>query len=158
MAPIGSGYRTHVTGLTHDQMGFPTSRPDEVNEFMNRLFRKIDNYYHDVLMFDEYLLEDADVAIVAYGCVARSAHYAVDLARERGYKVGLLTLKTLFPFARPAVEKLCMQCSQVVVPEMNMGQISREVKRVNNGKSRIRTLNRVDGQIITPSEILKAIS
>ncbi|OBQ57677.1 2-oxoacid:acceptor oxidoreductase subunit alpha [Halodesulfovibrio spirochaetisodalis] len=157
MAAIGQGYRCHVTGLTHDQMGYPTSRPDEVNEFMTRLFRKIDNYYHDVLIVDEYQLEDAEYAVVAYGCVARSAHHAVDQARARGHKVGLLTLKTLFPFARPAVEKLCMQCEHILVPEMNMGQISREVKRVNNGRTRIRTLNRVDGQIITPSEILKAI-
>ncbi len=124
---------------------------------MTRLFRKIDNYYHDVVLVDEYCLEDADYAVIAYGCVARSAHHAVDQARERGHKVGLLTLKTLFPFARPAVEKLCMQCEHLLVPEMNMGQMSREVKRVNNGRSRIRTLNRVDGQIITPSEILKAI-
>ncbi len=157
MAPIGSGYRTHVTGLTHDTMGFPTSRPDEVNDAMKRLFRKIDQFYGDIMMVDEFMCEDAEVAVVAYGSVARSAHYAVEQARERGVKAGLLTLKTLYPFARPAVEKLCRKCRHVLVPEMNMGQISREVKRVNNGLTRVRTLNRVDGQIITPSEILKAI-
>lgn len=157
MAPLGSGYRTHVTGLTHDQMGFPTAQPAEVDDFIKRLFRKIDQFYPDIMLVDEHLLEDADVAVVAYGSVARSAHYAVEQARERGYKAGLLTLQTLFPFARPAVEKLCRRCKHILVPEMNMGQISREVKRVNNGHTLVRTLNRVDGQIITPSEILKAI-
>ncbi len=157
MAAIGSGYRIHVTGLTHDEMGFPTSRPDEVNEAMKRIFRKIDQFYGDIMMVDEFMTHDAEVGVVAYGSVARSARYAVEQARDRGVRAGLLTLKTLFPFARPAVERLCLQCRHVLVPEMNMGQISREVKRVNNGKTRVRTLNRVDGQIITPSEILKAI-
>ncbi len=157
MAPIGSGYRTHVTGLTHDVMGYPTQRPDEVKDAMLRLFRKIDQYYGDIQMADEYMMDDAEVAVVAYGSVARSAHLAVEQARERGAKAGLLTLKTLFPFPRPAVEKLTHRCHTVVVPEMNMGQMSREVKRVNNGRTKVRTINRVDGQIITPSEILKAI-
>lgn len=157
MAPLGSGYRTHVTGLTHDILGFPTAKPDEVDEFNRRLFRKIDQFYSDILLTEEYELDDCEVAVIAYGSVARSAHYAVEQARSRGHKVGLLTLQTLFPFARPAVEMLCRRCKHVLVPEMNMGQMSREVKRVNNGQTRVRTLNRVDGQIITPSEILKAI-
>lgn len=157
MPPIGTGYRMHYTGLTHDVMGFPTSRPDEVNEAMSRIFRKIDQFYPDIQLVDEYMLEDADIAVVAYGSVARSAHLAVEQARERGYKAGLLTLKTLFPFPRPAVEKLTKRCTAVIVPEMNMGQMSREVKRVNNGNTRVKTINRVDGQIISPSEILKAI-
>ncbi|MFV0420659.1 2-oxoacid:acceptor oxidoreductase subunit alpha [Oleidesulfovibrio sp.] len=157
MPPIGTGYRMHYTGLTHDVMGFPTSRPDEVNEAMSRMFRKIDQFYPDIQLVDEYMLEDADIAVVAYGSVARSAHLAVEQARERGYKAGLLTLKTLFPFPRPAVEKLTKRCTAVIVPEMNMGQMSREVKRVNSGSTRVKTINRVDGQIISPSEILKAI-
>jgi 2-oxoglutarate ferredoxin oxidoreductase subunit alpha len=109
------------------------------------------------MMVDEHLTEDADVVVVAYGSVARASHLAVEQARERGFKAGLLSLKTLFPFPRPAVETMTRRCDLVVVPEMNMGQISREVKRVNNGQARVRTINRVDGQIITPSEILKVI-
>jgi 2-oxoglutarate ferredoxin oxidoreductase subunit alpha len=157
MPPIGTGYRMHYTGLTHDVMGFPTSRPEEVNEAMSRMFRKIDQFYPDIQMVDEYLLDDAEIAVIAYGSVARAAHLAVEQARERGYKAGLLTLKTLFPFPRPAVEKLTKRCGAVIVPEMNMGQMSREVKRVNSGSTRVKTINRVDGQIISPSEILKAI-
>lgn len=157
MPALGSGYRYHVTGLTHDEKGYPTSRPEEVLGLMNRLFRKIDQFFYDIQLMDEFLCEDAEVAVIAYGCVARSAHLAVTMAREKGYKAGLLTLKTLFPFPRPVVEKLARQCKTLVVPELNMGQISREVKRVNNGASQVLKLNRVDGQIITPQEIHKAI-
>lgn len=158
MAAIGSGYRHHVTGLTHDVMGYPTSRPQEVEDFNHRLFRKIDQFFDDIQMVDEFMTDDAEVGVVAYGSVARSAHYAVAKAREEGIKAGLITLKTLFPFPRKYVEKLCRRCDVVIVPEMNMGQMSREVKRVNNGACRVRTINRVDGQIITPSQILKSLS
>jgi 2-oxoglutarate ferredoxin oxidoreductase subunit alpha len=80
------------------------------------------------------------------------------MAREQGIKAGLLKLKTLFPFPKTTVQALARQCRAVIVPEMNMGQISREVKRVNNGFTKVITNNRVDGQIITPSEIFKNIS
>lgn len=157
MPALGDGYRFHVTGLTHDVNGYPTSRPDEVEKLMQRLFRKIDQFFYDIQIVEETACEDAEVAVIAYGCVARSAHLAVLQAREKGIKAGLLKLKTLFPFPRPAVDRIIRQCRTVIVPELNMGQMSREVKRVNDGHSRIRTLNRIDGQIITPAEILKLL-
>lgn len=157
MPPLGSGYRYHVTGLTHDEHGYPTNKKSEVNALMHRLFRKIDQFFYDIQLVEEVETEDAEVVVVAYGCVARSAKLAITQARESGCKAGLLVLKTLFPFPRTYVEKLARQCKKVIVPEMNMGQISREVKRVNNGLSRVVTINRVDGQIITPGEILKKI-
>ncbi|RQD56275.1 MAG: 2-oxoacid:acceptor oxidoreductase subunit alpha [Desulfonatronovibrio sp. MSAO_Bac4] len=157
MPPVGKGYRYHVTGLTHDDHGYPTSKPKEVEHFINRIFRKIDQFFYDIQIVDEIKCEDAETCIIAYGCVGRAAELAVEMAREQGEKVGLLKLKTLFPFPRPIVEKMLRQCSSVLVPEMNMGQISREVKRVNNGQSKVNTINRVDGQIITPGEILKKI-
>ncbi|WP_291318855.1 2-oxoacid:acceptor oxidoreductase subunit alpha [Desulfonatronospira sp.] len=154
MPPLGSGYRYHVTGLIHDDHGYPTSNPMEVEQIMYRLFRKIDQFFYDIQMVDEILCQDAEICVIAYGCVARSAELAVQQAREQGVRAGLLKLKTLFPFPRPAVEKMLRQCSSILVPEMNMGQMSREIKRVNNGQSKILTLNRVDGQIITPGQIL----
>ncbi|ACV68689.1 2-oxoacid:acceptor oxidoreductase subunit alpha [Desulfohalobium retbaense] len=157
MPPLGSGYRFHVTGLTHDENGYPTSKTDEVDDLVKRLHRKIDQFFYDIQVVHEEQCEDAEVAVITYGCVARSAHLAVQQAREKGYKVGLLELNTLFPFARSAVERLTRQCRALVVPEMNMGQISREVKRVNNGRAQILTLNRVDGQIVTPGELLKTV-
>ena len=158
MPPLGSGYRIHYTGLTHDEMGYPTQRPDEIEESISRLFRKIDQFYPDIMLVEEYLTDGAEVAVVAYGSVARSARHAVDRARAEGVNAGLLELKTLFPFPRPHVVKLARRCKCLVVPEMNMGQISREVKRVNNGQTRIRTINRIDGRIITPAQILRALT
>ncbi len=158
MPPIGSGYRHHVTGLTHDVLGFPTQRPDEVKAIMERLFRKIDQFYPDIMLVEEYMTEDADIGVVAYGSVARSAELAIDMAREQGYKAGLIKLKTLFPFPKPFVNRLAARCSRIVVPEMNMGQMSREVKRVAARTTSIRTVNRIDGQIITPTQICKAIT
>ncbi|MCS7280976.1 MAG: 2-oxoacid:acceptor oxidoreductase subunit alpha [Desulfobacterota bacterium] len=157
MANFGEGYRYHVTGLTHDVRGFPTNRPEEVDPFIRRLFRKISQNFNDVQIGESFLTEDADLTIVAYGCVARSAKRACVEARERGMKVGLLKLNTLWPFMRTEVEKVLSRSKIVLVPEMNMGQISREVKRVNRGTSKIFTINKVDGTPITPDEILLKI-
>ncbi|MFP4168003.1 MAG: 2-oxoacid:acceptor oxidoreductase subunit alpha [Desulfonatronovibrionaceae bacterium] len=157
MPPLGYGYRYHVTGLTHDDHGYPTSRPKEVKDFMERIFRKIDQYFYDIQLTEEVDTEDAEICVVAFGCVARAAELAVHQARESGIRAGLLKLGTLFPFPRPAVEKMARQCKALVVPEMNMGQISREIKRVNQGITTVRTLNRVDGKTIAPAEILKLI-
>jgi 2-oxoglutarate ferredoxin oxidoreductase subunit alpha len=157
MAPFGEGYRYHVTGLIHDVRGFPTQRPDEIEPFVSRLFRKVSQGFPEIMMTRSFMMDDAEVGVVAYGSVSRSARRAVTLAREQGIKAGLLDLVTLFPFPRPAVEGVLRQCRAVLVPEMNMGQISREVKRVNQGVSRIEKHNRIDGQFITPEEILKRL-
>jgi 2-oxoglutarate ferredoxin oxidoreductase subunit alpha len=158
MANFGEGYRYHVTGLTHDIRGFPTSRPDEIGPFIARLHRKISQHFSEIQMAEFFLTEDAEVTIIAYGCVARSAKRAVYEAREKGLKVGLLKLVTLWPFMRSAVEKILQTSRILMVPEMNMGQISREVKRVNRGVARVVALNKVDGTIITPQEILDRIT
>jgi 2-oxoglutarate ferredoxin oxidoreductase subunit alpha len=157
MANFGEGYRYHVTGLTHDIRGFPTSRPDEISPFITRLHRKISQHFSEIQMAEFFQTEDAEITIVAYGCVARSAKRAVIEARERGLKVGLLKLMTIWPFVRSAVEKVLQNSKILLVPEMNMGQISREVKRVNRGIAKVFTLNKVDGTIITPDEILNRI-
>ncbi|MRR37370.1 2-oxoacid:acceptor oxidoreductase subunit alpha [bacterium] len=153
MAAFGDGYRHHVTGLTHDERGFPTQRSDEIDAFMRRLFRKITQGFHEIQRVETFMMEDAEIAVIAYGSVARSSRRAVIEAREHGVKAGLLQLVTLFPFPRRYVEKVLDQCRAVLVPEMNIGQISREVKRVRINGSRVETLNRVDGRLITPREI-----
>ena len=154
MANFGEGYRYHVTGLTHDIRGFPTSRPDEIGPFMARLHRKISQHFSEIQKAEFFQTEDAELTVVAYGCVARSAKRAVREARERGIKAGLLKLVTIWPFMRAAVERLLQTSKTLLVPEMNMGQISREVKRVNRGVAKVYTFNKVDGTIITPEEIL----
>ncbi len=157
MAPFGHGYRYHVTGLIHDVRGFPTERPDEIVPFLNRLFRKINQHFFDILMVEEHLAADAEVLVIAYGSVARSAKRAVDDARRRGIKAGLLKLVTLWPFPRRLLDTHLRRARAVLVPELNMGQISREVKRVNQGMTRVEKLNRVDGRLITPEEILERL-
>jgi len=154
MGIFGDGYRYHVTGLIHDVRGYPTERPDEIVPFLNRLFRKITQHFHDIQMVREEQTADAEILVVAYGSVARSARRAVIEARERGIKAGLLQLITLWPFPRRHLEPLLRQVRAALVPELNMGQMSREVKRVNQGMTRVETLNRIDGNLITPDEIM----
>ncbi|TFH35046.1 MAG: 2-oxoacid:acceptor oxidoreductase subunit alpha [Dehalococcoidia bacterium] len=157
MAAYGEGYRFHVTGLMHDINGYPTERQDETEELMARLFNKVSKDFHLLQWYDSYYEDGAEVTVIAYGSVARSALRAVKLAREKGLPVGLLKLKMLWPFMRRTVMRYLASSRVVIVPEMNMGQLSREVKRVNQGACQIRTLNKVDGRMITPSEILTTI-
>ncbi|SPF46687.1 2-oxoglutarate synthase subunit KorA [Syntrophobacter sp. SbD1] len=154
MSVFGDGYRYHVTGLIHDVRGFPTERQDEITAFMNRIFRKITQHLPDIEQIDEEMTEDAEIVVIAYGSVSRSARRAVREARGLGVKAGLVQLVSLWPFPRQAVEAVLRRVRMVLVPELNMGQISREVKRVNKGATRVETLNRVDGSLITPGEIL----
>jgi len=157
MPDFGSGYRYHVTGLTHDTYGYPTTRSDEVEPLMRRLFSKISRDFDLLQWFDSYDVEDARINIIAYGSVARSAQHAVREGREKGMKVGLLKLKVIWPFMRRTVMRYLSSSEKVLVPEMNMGQLSREVKRVNQSKCQVISLNKVDGTLITPGEILSKL-
>ncbi len=157
MAVFGDGYRYHVTGLVHDVHGFPTERPDEIVPFLNRLHRKISQHFGDIQLVQDYLAADAEVLVIAYGSVARSAKRAVNYARDRGVKAGLSKLITLWPFPRRLLEPHLRRVRAVLVPELNFGQISREVKRINQGQTRVEKLNRLDGNLITPEEILERL-
>ena len=157
MPSFGEGYRYHVTGLLHDERGYPTSRADEVEPFIKRLFQKISQDFNELQWGETYYTEDSTLNIVAFGSVARAALRAVKEARARGMKVGLLKLLILFPFMRRKVTQLMESSSTILVPEMNMGQISREVKRVNQGRCRVETLNKVAHEAMTPEEILDKI-
>lgn len=157
MGIFGDGYRYHVTGLVHDVRGFPTERADEIVPFLNRLFRKINQHFHEIMMVKEEMAADAEVLVIAYGSVARSAQRAVREAREKGIKAGLLQLVTLWPFPRQILEPHLRRVRAVLVPELNLGQMSREVKRVNQGLTKVETLNRIDGSLITPGEIVERL-
>ena len=157
MPPFGEGYRYHVTGLSHDVRGYPTTRKDEVGPLMRRLFSKISKDYDRLQWCDSFYTEDAQITVIAYGCVVRAALRAVKEARGKGLKAGLIKLKLLWPFMRHTIVKVLENSPKVLVPEMNMGQISREVKRVNQGRCEVATLNKVDGTLITPGEILKTL-
>ncbi|RPH42034.1 MAG: 2-oxoacid:acceptor oxidoreductase subunit alpha [Desulfobulbaceae bacterium] len=155
MAAMGDGYRHHVTGLVHDERGFPTQQPKEVEQFLNRLHSKITKGFSEIVMTKSFDMDDADVCVIAYGSVARSAMRAIKDARAQGIKAGMVQLVTLFPFPRKVVDSALRQCKAVIIPEMNMGQISREIHRVNQAGTRIIKHNRIDGHLITPNEILK---
>jgi len=157
MSSMGDGYRHHVTGLVHDADGFPTDKPGEIEAFTKRQFRKITNGFFEIQITKKFNLEDAEIVVIAYGSVARSARHAVAMARAQGIKAGLIQLVTIFPFPKNTVVNMMRQCKAVLVPEMNMGQISREVKRVNPGTTEVFKYNRIDGQLITPLEIFEEI-
>ncbi|TET48521.1 MAG: 2-oxoacid:acceptor oxidoreductase subunit alpha [Dehalococcoidia bacterium] len=157
MPAFGDGYRYHVTGLYHDVRGYPTVRTDEVEPLIHRLFTKISKDFDRLQWFDAFETEDARVTVIAYGCVARAAHRAVRQAREKGLKVGLIKLKILWPFMRRTISGILANSQKVLVPELNVGQISREVKRVNESRCEVVTLNKVDGTPIKPAEILQKL-
>ncbi len=157
MPAFGEGYRYHVTGLYHDVRGYPTVRTDEVEPLIRRLFNKISKDYDRLQWFDAFAIEDAKITVIAYGCVARAALRAVQQAREKGLKVGLINLKILWPFMRRTITGILENSAKVLVPELNIGQISREVKRINQSHCEVLTLNKVDGTPIKPAEILRTL-
>lgn len=156
MPPFGEGYRYHVTGLCHDLRGFPTTRSDEVDFLLRRLLSKIQRDSDRLQWFDCWH-ENSETMVIAYGCVARAALRAVREARDKGHDVGLLKLKVMWPFMSATVGKTLDSCRRVLVPEMNFGQVSREVERVNQGRCELFTLNKVDGTAITPPEIVRKL-
>lgn len=158
MAAFGDSYRYHVTGLTHDINGFPTRNPKEIEAFVKRLFRKISNHKEQIQIYENFETEDADIIVIAYGSVSRSALRAVKIARKRGIKAGLLKLSTLFPFPKSEVQNIASKAIKLIIPEMNTGQISGEVKKaISDSPVEVIKLNRIDGSLITPKEILKYI-
>jgi 2-oxoglutarate ferredoxin oxidoreductase subunit alpha len=157
MASFGQGYRYHVTGLVHDERGFPTERPDEVQAFFARLFGKLERYRQDLALWRSYYLEDAEIALIAYGSPARAARHAAQVLRKMGKAAGVLQLITLFPFPDQVVKEMTEGKKLVVVPEMNRGQIKGEVERRMRGSARLLGVNRVDGALITPRQIVEAV-
>jgi 2-oxoglutarate ferredoxin oxidoreductase subunit alpha len=157
LAPFGEGYRFHITGLLHDARGFPTNRSDEIQPWVERVFRKLDRNLDKISMWEEDGLADARVVVVAYGSTARSAQQAVKVARARyGRKVGLLRLQTLWPFPEKIVERVADGAQRLIVVEMNLGQIALEVERIA-GRRKVLRVGRADGQMVTPEQIVDAI-
>lgn len=153
LVPYGEGYRYHVTGMVHDKSGFPTLVPGEIKHCLNKLTYKIKNNLHDIIRIEEYMLEDADICIVAHGSAARSAGEAVNMAREEGIKAGMLRPITLWPFPRFHLEGISRRVKLFIVPEMNYGQVYGEVLK-SCPKKAVR-VTRVDGELVTPEEIVE---
>jgi 2-oxoglutarate ferredoxin oxidoreductase subunit alpha len=158
LAPFGTGYRYHVTGLIHDERGAPTEDPALVARWWQYMRRKLDAHLDEILDWEERSLEDADTVVVAYGCTARAAAHAVDLARDEGVPAGLLTLRTIWPFPDAVIDRLADRASRFVVAELNLGQVRAEVERVVRGRAEVAGLHRTDGLQLSPVQILAELS
>ena len=157
MAGFGDGYRWHVTGLTHNEWGFPTNDKDEIAKKSKRLMDKVNAYRDEIVEYDAEFTEDADIIVVSYGSVARSALTAVKLAREAGMKVGYFRPVTLWPFPDKEIEALAEKARRIVVPELNYGQMVLEVERAVHGKADVLPLNMVNGELFKPKDILQFV-
>ncbi|WP_416197949.1 MAG: 2-oxoacid:acceptor oxidoreductase subunit alpha [Sporanaerobacter sp.] len=157
MAAFGDGYRFHVTGLVHDQSGFPKTNPEIAENLIKRLNDKITNNVDDIVTYEEYKLDDAEIAIVAYGGTARSVKSAVNAARNENIKVGMFRPITIWPFPQKQVEELAKKVKKIIVVEMNLGQYYLEVDRIAGKYTEVYKYGRVNGELITPEEILSKI-
>jgi len=159
LASYGEGYRFHVTGLTHDSHGFPTNKSSEAAEMMERLRKKISYNIRDLVQIESRQMDDAKIAIFAAGITARAAKAAIAMARAEGIHVGLLRPLTIWPFPDDAVRKMLRNVETVIVPELNQGQLIHEIQRLTKEKSdgNLIALQRADGELITPNDILRKI-
>ena len=157
MATFGTGYRFHVTGLCHDETGFPTNDSAQIDKGLRRLNRKVERYRDDIVEVERLELDDAEVVLFAYGSTARSARRAMNLARDKGIRAGLMRPRTLWPFPDRELRELGPQVRSVVVPELNLGQMAHEVEWALAGRAEVTHINRIDGEPISPTTILEAI-
>jgi 2-oxoglutarate ferredoxin oxidoreductase subunit alpha len=157
MAIAGEGYRFHVTGLTHDERGYPVMTAEAQDQLVRRLVDKIRLNRDAILKYEEVAVEDAEVIVCAYGITARIAGLAVQQARDEGIRAGLLRLITVWPFAEDRVRELAQRVKAFVVPEINYGQIVLEVERCAAGKASTLLVPHMGGGVHSPQTILKAI-
>jgi len=159
LAAFGSGYKFHVTGLNKAADGFPTTKAELVDAEERRQISKVEKpeARADIESNEEYLTEDAEVVIWAYGSTSRSARYAVNELRKEGIKAGLFRPITLWPFPEKRTAELAAQCKAIVVPEMNLGQMILEVDRISKGNCVVEGVNRVDGEPLNPGQIMDKV-
>ncbi len=154
MAPFGSGQRYNITGLMHDENGFPTNSNEEAQKLMTRLMHKISDNYDDIVQYETVNIDDADVAIFCYGGTMRAAISAMEEARERGIKCGIFRAITLWPFPERELLDVAKKVKRLIVAEHNYGQMVLEVERIVKCDCAIDFIGKYDGSVITPDEIL----
>ncbi len=156
LIPFGMGLRFNVTGMAHDSYGFPV-QGEKAAELLMRLVNKVRDAAPQLALYDAYRVDDARLLIVSYGIVSRVAESAVDALRAEGVKIGLVSLKTLWPFPDFVLQEMAQQVEYILVPELNLGQIVREVERAVHGQCVVEHLGRVDGYLLTPQQISEAV-
>lgn len=157
MPAFGSGYRWHVTGLVHDETGFPKGTPAATLAAANRQRAKLENNLDDIVQVENYRMEDADFAVVAFGGAARTAYETVDMARAEGLKVGLVRPVTIWPFAEAQMKELAGRVKGILVHELNCGQYVHEVERAVNGKVSVSLYAKYDNEPATPAQLLEEV-
>jgi 2-oxoglutarate ferredoxin oxidoreductase subunit alpha len=159
MPSIGDGFNVAVTGSTHDERGVRfTADPKVHKRVVEAINNKIRKNIDDIIEVESYNIEDCRVGIVAYGITSRAIYEAVEEAEKRGVKVGYVRLKTLWPFPEKPVQRLAENAEKIIAPEMNLGQIVNEIKRVAGCSTEVVSLNKIGGgELITPEEILDKI-
>jgi 2-oxoglutarate/2-oxoacid ferredoxin oxidoreductase subunit alpha len=157
MASFGEGYRFHTTGLTHDESGFPTAKPNEIKAKLDKLKLKITRHTEQICEIRTDMMDDAHIMVFAYGSTARAARSAIRIARKKRFKVGMVQPLTIWPFPDDLVAEQLEKVDLVVVPELNQGQIIGEIERLARKHIKIVPLQRYDGELITPSQIVDVI-
>ena len=156
VARFGDGYRIHVTGLLHDETGFPSGSPLVTENLLHRLHEKINRVGEEIIHTEEHFMEDAEYAVVSYGGTARTAYEAVRAARAEGIRVGFLRLQTIWPFADAAIGRLADRVKKILVAELNYGQLTGEVTRASHGTP-VRPCLKYNMLDFTPQEIAAEI-
>ena len=156
VARFGDGYRIHVTGLLHDETGFPSGSPVVTEQLIHRLHEKINRVGEEIIHTEEHFMEDAEYAVVSYGGTARTAYEAVRAARAEGIRVSFLRLQTIWPFADAAIGRLADRVKKILVAELNYGQLTGEVTRASHGTP-VRPCLKYNMLDFTPQEIAAEI-
>ena len=156
MPAFGEGERLAVTGSTHDAYGFrKTDEPEAHARLVERINQKIIKNKRAIIEMEDYFLDDSEIAVIAYGFTARTALYVVKRLRKEGMKVGLLRLKTFWPFAEETVREVARGMKKLLVPEMNLGQVAGELKK--HCSCEVSCLNQTNGEIIQPEKIIEGL-
>ncbi|MBN1551027.1 2-oxoacid:acceptor oxidoreductase subunit alpha [bacterium] len=158
MADFGSGYRYHVTGLCHDQTGFPTNDPQKIDNHIRRLNRKISRYQDEIFAYEATNIDGADIILVSFGSTARAARQAMmSYPSEKG-KIGLFRPISLWPFPEKHFQELSASVKAIIVCEANMGQLKREIERIVKGNAPVHLVNSVNGEPVFPQHISQKIN
>jgi 2-oxoglutarate ferredoxin oxidoreductase subunit alpha len=153
---FGTGYRTYVTGLTHNEKGFPaTDKQKDHEKLVKRITSKISDDADKLVMVEKINLDDSNIAFVTYGATARPAESAVEIARKKGVKAGMLRLKLVWPFPEKEIIKLAKKVDKIIVPEMNLGQIYHPVREFAEGNCEVISAPKIGGEMHLPKELLK---
>ena len=157
MAAFGSGHRYHITGLFHDETGFPSNSTANAEIMLDRMMNKVAHNLADIESYDEFMTEDAEHLIISYGSTARAAKAAVMTLRAEGIKVGLFRPITIWPYPAERTIELAKQVKSVTVAEMNLGQLKLEVERVVKGEAPVQLSGKANGEVLTPGEIVAKV-